>query len=201
MIYPPSEPTTSGGRRTNREIVVALLAMAFVMAIMVQYTRDLWCGYASLLCLPARESSVPAATDSPTREAVDFRSLDPRPQRVPTGSAEPVAEPALGAPAPEDTGGLDEPFPGDPFGGALGVATLAPVLATQPSLAFPTRVTMPTLDFATPTADPGDLSSGAGTAESSASVRASSTPSRPYPGPGASATASATPTEAGYPKP
>ena len=194
MIYPPSEPTTRVGQRTNREIVVALLAMAFVMAILVLYTRDLWCGYASLLCLPTHEASAPATAEPEARAAAGRSGLGSRPPRLPTASPEPVVEPPLGAPGPEDLAGFGDPFAGDPFGAGAGLPTLAPVIATQPSLAFPTQVVLPTPDFGSPESIFGGSGSASSTPEGRASAAITPSPSRAYPGPDAVATASATPT-------
>jgi hypothetical protein len=68
MLLPSGVSRPSGGPQGNREVVIVILAMSFVMAGLLRYTRQQWCPMAPRACLPVeerRDASV-AATPRPS---------------------------------------------------------------------------------------------------------------------------------------
>lgn len=181
MIYRPSEPVAGEGRRGNREIVVAVLAMSFVMAVMIAYTRDWWCVRAQDFCLPERRVEAPKAeaTRSPARAGLRDTLLPTPPQILaitPTADLfedfEPDASFEFPTPVIVQTPFFDPSFPLDP-------PTL-PVFPTQPRL--PTASAGGSA-LATSSAYPSPTTE----ASDPATPEASATPiprSTGYPGPG-----------------
>lgn len=100
MIYRPPEQTPLGpGASANRDIVVALLAMAFLVAGLIWYTDDWWCRYAPWLCVPDRRAGVDGtpAAGTPPAPAPPSGALPDRLPPAPAGGGKPGAG-STGAP-------------------------------------------------------------------------------------------------------
>ncbi len=140
MIYRPPEaaaPTRDG--RASREIVAGLLGMAFLLATLIWYTADLWCGAVPWLCLDGLVGGVAQSDATPT--ALPTRApLAPSTAAAPLPGSGALSEPGFGAAPfapPVDTPSFVSP----PFG--VPTADLAPtsvfdVMATPEPIVFAT---------------------------------------------------------------
>ena len=214
MIFRASEPSTPRGDKPNREIILALLAMSFLVAVMIHYSRSLWCDAVPRLCIPDRisEKNEPANEDGLDR---------PRPGGVAPGSQGFSGSDDTGSPG--INGGIGDRSlstePAKTKSAALASPTSAPISTAQrsfPSTATPRPLAtaLATRAFAggnaspaSPTSSNSDPGAGSG-AEASATPRATednggSSGDDGYPAPGSTRfpTRTPSPTPEGYPGP
>lgn len=141
MIYRPPEAAASArDGRASREIVAGLLGMAFLLATLIWYTADLWCGAVPWLCLDGLVSGVARSDATPT--ALPTRApFAPSTAAAPLPSSGASSEPGFGA-APFAPAVDTPPFVSSPFG--------APTADLAPTSVFDVMATPEPIVFATP---------------------------------------------------
>jgi hypothetical protein len=164
--------------------MIAVLAMSFVMAIMIVYTRDWWCSRAQPFCLPERiEATVPEATRAPLRAGSRGVGNSGIPTPVQSQSVTPTAD------------FLEDFGIATPFEFPTPVIVPTPYSIPPPFLDLPTSPVFPTL-IPLPTTGPGgsddpptsrSVTSPSPFATDPFAAKATATPSARatgYPGPG-----------------
>ena len=201
MIFRASEPSVPRGDKPNREIILALLAMSFLVAIMIRYSRSLWCDQLPMLCLPDRATSelAPDAEIAPQELRPDSRPAGFEAPADRTIDSTTGGDAPLGFP-------IDSMSPG--FPSSAGIETVQPEGSTV-ERSIPTLRSSPT-PLATRAAASidatADASSGAGrnpTATPIEGDESGGSGDGSYPGPGATRfpTRTPSPTPEDYPGP